>query len=86
MTVANGTNAHNILKEAAKKHPCYAFTTQTSTYGHSVTSICGVQRRPVDKFYWMIYIDEETAPVGVDDLTPGHGSTLSFRYKQLHWR
>ncbi|PFX24721.1 gastric intrinsic factor-like [Stylophora pistillata] len=86
VTVANGTNAHNILKEAAKKHPCYAFTTQTSTYGHSVTSICGVQRRPVDKFYWMIYIDEETAPVGVDELKPAHGSTLSFRYKQLHWR
>lgn len=86
VTVANGTNAYDILKEAAKKNACYAFTTQKTSYGNSVTSICGVQRRPVDKFYWMIYVDEKSATAGVDDLRPGDGSTLSFRYKQLHWR
>ncbi|KAL9981611.1 hypothetical protein ACROYT_G010337 [Oculina patagonica] len=85
VTVFNGTNAHDILKEAAKNHSCYNFTTLDTPYGRSIESICGIYRRPADKFYWMIYIDGKSAPVGIDDLRPGHGSKLSFQYKKLNW-
>ncbi|KAL9983027.1 hypothetical protein ACROYT_G005151 [Oculina patagonica] len=84
--VRNGTNAHEILKMAATQDSCFNFTAVMTMWGHSVYSICGLDRRPADKVYWMIYIDSKSAPTGIDDLRPGGGSTLVFVYKQLFWR
>ena len=86
VTVLNGTNAHDILKLAANQHPCYHFTAVLGSYGHSVLSICDIHRVPVEKFYWMIYIDGHSAPVGIDDLKPQNGDILSFKFEKLHWR
>lgn len=85
VTVVNGTNAHDILKEAANQHSCYNLTTVNTSYGRMIESICGIHNRPADKYHWLIYIDGKSAPVGIDDLRPGHGSTLSFRYKKVNW-
>ncbi|XP_078358162.1 transcobalamin-1-like [Oculina patagonica] len=84
--VRNGTNAHDILKMAATQDSCFNFTAVMTMWGHSVYSICGLDRRPADKVYWMIYIDGKSARTGIDYLRPGDGSTLVFVYKQLFWR
>ncbi|KAJ7375618.1 hypothetical protein OS493_040027 [Desmophyllum pertusum] len=84
--VLNGINAHEILKMASTQDPCYNFTAVKTMWGHSVYSICGIDRRPADKIYWMIEIDGKSASVGIDSLRPGDGSTLVFVYKQLFWR
>ena len=84
--VRNGTNAHEILKLAAKQDSCYNFTAVMTMWGHSVHSICGVYRRPADKVYWSIKIDGKSAKTGIDYLKPGDGSTLKFVYKQYSWR
>lgn len=83
--VVNGTNAHDILKEAANQHPCYNFTVNLTSYGRMIKSICNVEQKPAEKFYWMIYINGKPATVGIDDLQPNDGSTLGFHYKQLNW-
>lgn len=83
--VQNGTKAHDILKEAAKQHACYDFTTLSTSFGRMITSICEVEQKPAEKFYWMIYINDKRAPVGMDDLQPKNGSTLRFHYKKLNW-
>lgn len=83
--VLNGTNAHDILKVAADVHPCYNFTVLHTSYGRMIKSICDVDQRPADRFYWLIHIDGKSAPVGIDDLRPADGSTLSFQHKQMNW-
>ena len=83
--VVNGTNAHDILKVAADRHPCYNFTVLHTSYGRMIKSICGTEQKPAEKLYWMIHINEKTAPVGIDDLRPQHGSTLRFHYKKMNW-
>ena len=82
--VRNGTNAHKILKLAAAQNPCFNFTAKMTMWGHSVHSICGIQRRPADKVYWISYIDGKSA--SIDYPIPSDGSTLVFVYKQLFWR
>jgi len=83
--VLNGTNAHDILEAAANHHPCYNFTALNTAYGRMITSICDIEQRPADKYYWVIYVDGKSAPVGIDDLRPADGSILRFQYKQLKW-
>ena len=83
--VLNGTNAHDILEAAANHHPCYNFTALNTAYGRMITSICDIEQRPADKYYWVIYVDGKSAPVGIDDLRPADGSILRFQYKQLNW-
>ena len=82
VTVVNGTNAHDILVEASNQHPCYKLTTEDTSYGRMIESICDIRKRPNDMFYWLVYIDGKTATVGIDDLKPGQGSKLSFRYQK----
>lgn len=83
--VENGTNAHDILKEAANQHDCYNFTAISTAFGHMIKSICGVASNSVEKLYWMIYIDGKSATVGIDDLRPKHGSILRFQYEKVNW-
>jgi len=55
--VLNGTNAHEILKMAAARDGCYSLNTEESMWGHFITAICGIDQKPKEKFYWMIYIN-----------------------------
>ena len=83
--VLNGTNAHDILKVAVNEHPCYNFTAVNTSWGHMITSICEIEQRHSDKFYWTIKIDGKSAATGIDDLIPSDGSNLLFEYKKLNW-
>ncbi|CAH3111192.1 unnamed protein product [Porites lobata] len=83
--VLNGTNAHDILKVAVNEHPCYNFTAVNTSWGHMITSICEIEQRHSDKFYWMVKIDGKSAATGIDDLIPSDGSNLLFEYKKLNW-
>ena len=83
--VLNGTNAHEILKLAAKQDSCYDFTAVMTMWGHRIYSICGIHRRPSDKVYWAIEVDGRSARTLMDYLRPGDGSTLVFVYKQYFW-
>jgi len=84
--VLNGTNAYEILKIAATRDGCYSFDAKKTMWGHSIYAICGIYRKPKEKFYWMIYINGQSAKVGIDSLRPANGSTLLFEFKQLSWR
>lgn len=87
LTVANGTNAYNILKLAATKNPCYNFTAKLSAFGHFITSICGVFQEPANKKYWMIYSDNNTlTPTGVDNYRPKDGTCVIFKFQKLNFR
>ena len=87
ITVKNGTNAHDILKLAKKRHPCYDFTVKATSWGHMITSICGVSQDPKKKLYWMIYsAPGKPAPYGIDDFRPAHGSCVIFKLKKLNWK
>ena len=83
--VENGTNAHDILKEAANQHSCYNFTAISTAFGHMIKSISGVASNTVENLYWRIYIDGKLAQVGIDDLRPKHGSILRFQYEKVNW-
>jgi hypothetical protein len=84
VTVNNGTNAHDILRIAAKKNPCYGITTRKGAYGHSITSICGVYRDPANNKYWMIYSGPNTsAGTGIDTFRPRNGTCAIFKFKKL---
>lgn len=86
LTVANGTNTHEILREAAKLDANYAFTTKAYSFGHMVTSISGVYQDKVNSKYWMIYSDPNTlTPTGIDHYRPKHGSCVIFKYEKLNF-
>ena len=71
--------------EASNQHPCYNFTTKDTSYGRMIESICDIHSSGTLYLYWLIYIDGQSAPVGIDDLKPGQGSKLSFQYHKLNW-
>lgn len=83
--VENGTNAHDILKEAANQHECYNFTAIFTPFGNMIKSICGVASNSRENLYWIVYIDGKSAQVGIDDLRPKHGSILRFQYEKVNW-
>lgn len=86
MVVANGTSAHDLLKKAAKIHPCYKFSAVKSSYGHMITEICGVPNNNEKKYYWMVYSTNTTmAAHGVDHFYsyPKDGSCVIFKYQKL---
>lgn len=83
--VENGTNAHDILKEAANQHSCYNFTAISTAFGLMIKSISGVASNTVGNLYWLTYIDGKLAQVGIDDLRPKHGSILRFQYEKVNW-
>ena len=84
MVVANGTSAHDLLKKAAKIHPCYKFSATKSSFGHMITKICGVENTNGKKYYWMVYSTSTMMAVhGVDDFYPKDGSCVTFKYQKL---
>ena len=72
------------MKLAQRRHPCYNFTTQLTTWGKRIVSICKVSQEPALGFYWRMYIDPGRTPsqYGIDDLIPRHGQCIVFLYEQ----
>ncbi|XP_031557458.1 uncharacterized protein CG3556-like [Actinia tenebrosa] len=84
LKVRNGTNTHNILRQAAKLDSRYAFTTKAYSFGNMVTSISGVHQDHTNSKYWMIYSDPNTlTPTGIDHYRPKDGSCVIFKYEKL---
>ena len=86
----NGSNAHDLLKVARHKNPCFNFTVQKTSWGHSIVSLCGVKKNPKLKQYWSIRIAEDavkpgkSAKYGIDGLKLTDGYCVIFLLK--HWR
>ena len=55
------------------------------SFGHSITSICGVAKDWRKRHYWMIYVNGKTAQYGVDGLKPKDGDIITFIYKKLNF-
>ena len=81
--VMEGTSAKIILEMAASQNPCYTPTFKKYSFGHSVTSICGVASDRSKSQYWMIYINGKPSKYGVDALKPDNGDIITFVYKKL---
>ena len=70
-------NPDNDCKERVK-YKKYSF-------GHFITSICGVAKDWKKKHYWMIYVNGKSAQYGVDELQPKHGDIITFIYKKVNF-
>ena len=70
-------NPDNDCKERVK-YKKYSF-------GHFITSICGVAKDWKKKHYWMIYVNGKSAQYGVDGLQPKHGDIITFIYKKVNF-
>ena len=69
---------NNKCKKPAVEYKKYSF-------GHSITSICGVAKDWKKRHYWMIYVNGKTAQYGVDGLKPKDGDIITFIYKKLNF-
>ena len=72
-----GQNSDNDCKERVKYRK-YSF-------GHFITSICGVGSDWKKKHYWMIYVNGKSAQYGVDGLKPKDGDIIRFKYKKVNF-
>lgn len=80
----NGTNAFDLLQMASQRHPCFNFEYKVfPSLGRYISSICCVAQNTTTQQYWLIYINDKSSPVGVDQLQPKTGDTLQFIYRQL---
>ena len=71
-----GQNSDNDCEERVK-YKKYSF-------GHFITSICGVGSDWKKKHYWMIYVNGKSAQYGVDGLKPKDGDIITFKYKKVN--
>ena len=55
------------------------------SFGHFITSICGVGSDWKKKHYWMIYVNGKSAQYGVDRLIPKDGDIIRFKYKKVNF-
>ena len=55
------------------------------SFGHFITSICGVASNWKKKHYWMIYVNGKSAQYGVDELIPKDGQIITFKYKKVNF-
>ena len=71
------TTAKTTLREALADEELIGETEK----GSLVNTVCGVTLDYAkDGAYWGLYIGEEMAMVGVDDITPEEGASYSFVY------
>ena len=64
-------------------NPCFRFQYKLfeSPSGHYITSICCLEEDLEVGFYWRIYKNGQPSDVGIDDLTPADGDTITFKYE-----
>ena len=79
---ASNTTAYELLQLAAKLNPCYNYRYKQFSFGRYITTICCVEQNTTSGFYWFVYINSKSSPVGVDLLKPKDGDTLTFQYEQ----
>ena len=78
-----GKTVYNVLELAKLQNSCYTATYRKLAWGRSVTSICGVKRRPMLGQYWLIRVNGKRAQYGVDGLKPKDGYLITFKYVKI---
>ena len=78
-----GETVYNLLKLAKLNNSCYTATYWKRSWGRSVTSICGVERKPMLGQYWLIRVNGKRAQYGVDGLKPKDGYLITFKYMKI---
>jgi hypothetical protein len=78
-----GKTVYNVLELAKLQNPCYTATYVKLAWGRSVTSICGVQKRPMLGQFWLIRVNGQRARYGIDGLRPKDGYVITFRYVKI---
>ena len=79
-----GKTVYNVLELAKLKNPCYTATYVKLAWGRSLTSIlCGVKKRPMLGYYWLIRVNGRRARYGIDGLRPKDGYIITFKYKKI---
>ena len=78
-----GKTVYTVLELAKLQNPCYTATYVQFAWGRSVTSICGVKKRPWLGYYWTIHVNDRRARYGIDGLRPKDGYVITFRYMKI---
>ena len=83
VSVSQGSNAFDVLQQASQQNPCFRSEYIEYSFGRYITTICCLEQdsTPQGGFSWFIYNNTELSPVGVDDLIPEDGDTITFKYE-----
>jgi hypothetical protein len=82
VSVAEGTNGFKVLQLASQKTPSFTFKDITDSLGHYITSINGVLQDTASKLSWFIYKNGVSSQVGIDEIIPANGDTITFKYEK----
>ena len=85
VNILNGSTAFDALKEASKLDRCYGFTFKWTSWGPSIQSICKVKINHNKKYYWMFYVNNKMASVGVGSYKPKENECIVMKYQKLKW-
>ena len=80
--VVQGSTALDALKAASQLHGCYQFDAKTTAWGAYITKICRIAKNDAKKIYWMFYIDDEAANVGVSGHIVKEDQCVTMKYKK----
>jgi len=75
VTICRGENAYAAFSKL------YTLETKDSRYGKYVVAVNGVWQG--GGFYWMFYINDSLAPVGISSYKPGEGDHISISLEKL---
>ena len=78
-----GNTVYNLLELAKLQNPCYTAVYQKLSWGRRVIGICGVKRRPMLGYYWLIRVNGRRPQYGVDGLWPKDGYVITFKYMKI---
>ena len=66
---------------AAQKYPCYEFTYKNyPQLGAIITSICGIEKNSITNNYWLLFVNDKDASVGVSSYRIKPNDVLEMRY------
>ena len=90
--IPEGTTAKVILDTAMlamlqnPDNDCQEHVTYKKySFGHFITSICGVANDWRKRHYWMIYVSGKSTQYNVDELKPKDGDIITFKYKKVNF-
>lgn len=76
-SVPAGSNALQLLQQVTTENTI-VLDTKTSSYGTYINGIGGLVGN--DKQYWLYYVNDKEASVGVDSYVLQNGDKVEFRY------
>ena len=82
VVILNGSTAFDALKEASKLDRCYGFVFEWTSLGPSIQSICKVKNNRDKNYYWMFYVNNKIASVGVGNYKPKENECIVMKYQK----